>query len=378
MRIFSKTKEEGMRFVKVACIAAAVFLSFVLASVAPSHAQDCKPGWLPIDSMDVPAGSVLALAALNDSTTPLLFAGGGFTRTVDGVQLNRVGAWDGEQWMDLAGGIGGTVVYALEVFDSGNGPELYAGGWFTEAGGQAVNYIARWDGESWHPVGKGMNGTVEVLFTWDDGTGPSLYAGGHFTLAGDAKANRIARWDGQNWFALGNGTNGTVSSLIGFDEGTTPAGSLIVGGLFTIAGETAVSSIARWDGSNWSPLGLDMGSASGDAGLVRDMAVGAHTGGSDSLYIGGTFTTVNETTANFIVRWDGTSWSGLDDGPPGGLAQPSISTLAVFDDGSTGPLLYAGGQFGTTAPTGHNIGLSRWGCVDGLNVVFDDEFMDGD
>jgi len=32
----------------------------------------------------------------------------------------------------------------MTVFDDGSGPALYAGGFFTQAGGVPVNYIARW------------------------------------------------------------------------------------------------------------------------------------------------------------------------------------------------------------------------------------------
>jgi hypothetical protein len=33
--------------------------------------------------------------------------------------------------------------------------DLIAGGWFTTAGGQTVNRIARWDGSAWHPFTSG-------------------------------------------------------------------------------------------------------------------------------------------------------------------------------------------------------------------------------
>jgi hypothetical protein len=46
-------------------------------------------------------------------------------------------------------------VYALTVFDDGNGPALYAGGDFTTAGGVAANRIAKWDGSSWRPSAAG-------------------------------------------------------------------------------------------------------------------------------------------------------------------------------------------------------------------------------
>jgi hypothetical protein len=68
------------------------------------------------------------------------------------------------------------------VFDDGGGPELVAGGFFTTAGGVAAEYIAKWDGSSWSPLGGGMNDWVDALEVFDDGIGLSaLYAGGYFS-----------------------------------------------------------------------------------------------------------------------------------------------------------------------------------------------------
>ena len=46
-----------------------------------------------------------------------------------------------------------------------SGSNLYAGGYFTTAGGSAANYIAKWDGSSWSALvsGWGMNSYVFAL-----------------------------------------------------------------------------------------------------------------------------------------------------------------------------------------------------------------------
>ena len=39
-----------------------------------------------------------------------------------------------------------------------------------EAGGQPANRVARWDGESWSPLGGGVNNVVQHLKWFDDGS----------------------------------------------------------------------------------------------------------------------------------------------------------------------------------------------------------------
>jgi trimeric autotransporter adhesin len=105
----------------------------------------------------------------------------------------------------------------LVLFDDGDGAALYAGGTFTQAGGVEANYIARWDGSSWSSVGGGMDGSVHALAVLKNdsrgATGVGLYAGGWFTTAGGVKANAVARWDGTSWSPLGDGVNGWLRAL---------------------------------------------------------------------------------------------------------------------------------------------------------------------
>jgi hypothetical protein len=93
-----------------------------------------------------------------------------------------------------------------------SGANLYAGGHFTTAGGNAANYIAQWNGSSWSPLGSGLgmpypyNPYVEALAA----SGNTLYAGGEFTTAGGHLAHYIAQWNGSRWSALGSGAGAGV------------------------------------------------------------------------------------------------------------------------------------------------------------------------
>jgi hypothetical protein len=303
----------------------------------------CQPRWLPtFGSSPELDGLVRAQAIFDDGSGPALYAGGDFT-TAGGVTVNHVAKWDGSRWAPLGSGVNLYRVNALTVHDDGSGAALYAGGYFTSAGGVAANYVARWDGSSWSAVGSGVNSIVHALAVFDDGNGPLLYAGGNLTTG-------IRKWNGSGWSAVGFGVNGEVRSLTVFDDGSGPA--LYVGGYFTTAGARPANRIAKWDGSSWTSLGLGMGDGVLSLTSFDD-------GGGPALYAGGRFVAAGGISANRIARWDGSSWSALGSGVSGQSAvQPEVLALTAFDDGS-GPALYAGGDFTIAGGSGANR-IARW------------------
>lgn len=271
--------------------------------------------WYSIDLDSRSGGAVRALEAFDDGSGPALYAGGSFLRLSPDQHLENVAKWDGVAWSDVGGGIWSSV-NALIVFDDGTGPALYAGGRFQVAGGQPAARIAKWDGQTWTQVGGGMNSTVHALTVFDDGTGPALYAGGEFTLAGGVPVWRLAKWDGQEWSAIGGGMGGhdtpTVLALTGFDDGTGPA--LYVGGSFTVTDGGHMNYIAKWNGKKWSSLSGGMNDR------VRSFEV-FDDGSGPALYAGGDFTKAGGVHANRIAKWNGHQWSSLG----GGVARPSYT-----------------------------------------------------
>jgi len=293
--------------------------------------------------------SVLAFTVWDDGGGPAVYAGGLFTRA-GGEAVNRVAKWDGNEWAALAGPSGTGVdgaVSALTVYDDGGGSTLVVGGQFTTAGGVTVNHVAKWDGSNWSalsgPSGTGTDGAVHALTTWDDGSATKLYAGGQFTTAGGVAVNRVAAWSGSGWSALsgpmGTGTDNRVLSLAVWDDGG--GGALFVGGDFIAAGGVAANRVAKWDGSDWSAL-------SGPSGIgVAGGSVAAlalwDDGGGNALYAGGGFTVAGGVTVDRVAKWDGSGWSALE-GPSGTGVSGPVSALTTWDEGE-GVALYAGGSF---------------------------------
>jgi hypothetical protein len=74
-----------------------------------------------------------------------------------------------------------------------------------------------------------------------DGSGSALYAGGLFGLAGQTAVRNIARWNGSQWSALGSGVGGWVFALTAFDDG---AGAALFAA-FAAGAATSSAMVAR-------------------------------------------------------------------------------------------------------------------------------------
>jgi hypothetical protein len=302
--------------------------------------------WLPLGGGIGPGnGTVWAMTVFDDGTGTALYVGGDFL-SAGGRVVNRIARWDGAAWSSVGGGMGGGEIRgAMIVFDDGSGPALYAGGDFTTAGGTQANHIAKWDGEQWSPLGSGTGGTfssVRALAVFDDGSGPALYVGGNFATAGGITVNGIAKWDGDTWSPLGSGVGHElpefrlVRGLTVFDDGTGPA--LYATGQFTSAGGVPAARIASWDGAAWSGVGGGLTSEPGDVPTGRRFAI-LDDGTGSALYVGGTFTIAGGQAVNYIAKWDGVSWSPLGSG-----MNATVYSLTVFEEGD-GLALFVGGAF---------------------------------
>ena len=203
----------------------------------------------------------------------------------------------------------------------------------------------------------GPDGNVQAMAVFDDGTGPALFIGGAFRNVCGVPASLIAKWNGTTWSALGTGLDGNssippipqgVRGMQVYDDGTGPA--LFVVGEFATAGGVAAPSIAKWNGSSWSALGSGL-----PGGWVQTLAV-YDDGTGPALYVGGDFQNAGGVAASRLAKWNGVSWSAV-----GGGTNGIVRALVVHDDGS-GPALFVGGTF--TSAGGFPAGrMAKWNGV---------------
>jgi trimeric autotransporter adhesin len=318
----------------------------------------------------------IALAVYDDGTGPALYAGGGFTEA-DDLYTNYIARWNGSAWSAVGTGVD-SVVTSLAVHDDGSGPALFIGGGFANAGGSPAGRVAKWNGSSYSAVGIGMSSGVSSLKVYDDGSGPALYAGGEFEQVDFMDASNIAKWNGSSWSAVGGGVNHGVLTLSVFNAGHGPR--LIAGGYLTTAGTAAADFVASWNGTNWSGLGTHGGLGLDNA--VRSL-LAFDDGHGSALYASGDFTHCGETACNSVARWNGSYWTPLGDGlQTFANFGSSVTALSAYDDGH-GPALYAAGNFTQSGPSFVTT-VAKWdganwlplgnGVVDGIQAmtVFDD------
>ncbi|MEL6716188.1 MAG: hypothetical protein AAFP86_20575, partial [Planctomycetota bacterium] len=300
-----------------------------------------------------------------------LYAGGEFG--IGGEPQNLV-RFDGAAWSPVGEGTGGgsangrVSVLASGELEPGT-PELFLGGWFEVAGSEPAKFMARWDGASFagfDVARTGLSASALDFTSFDDGSGDGarLYAAGEFAQAGSSFAAGVARLDGDRWTPVGppvafEDAGALVRSICVHDDGSGPA--LYAGGRFDSIGDAAVDNVARFDGTEWIPVG---------AGLpfpTRGVeAIASHDDGTGpALYAAGWFDVIGGDARDHVARFDGTSWEvvglGVTGDPPGPQVGV-VSTLVELDDG-TGPALYAGGKFLEMGGTPGTWKIARWNGV---------------
>lgn len=313
---------------------------------------------------------------------------------------NRVAEWDGTSWSCLASGVG-LVARAGVVWDG----KLVVVGDFWNVAQPCVgcNGVAVWDGVSWSPLDNGVNNDVLVCTVWNN----QLVIGGDFTKADGVPCSRIIKWDvtTSTWESIGDTTPTTFSNdircmveydgdlyvggdfnnvagcsacdgLVKYDPATNSwvggdAGVDIVGGVdFSVrclyvnpsdnnlymggefpdvwdgdaaAPDPNMAYIAKYDGSNWTPLGTGLNE------YVR--AIHEYNG---DLVAGGYFTNAGGVSANKIARWDGTNWNAMGLGFDASGIDEYVKAATVWNG-----IFFAGGAY-TQAEGNPMDFISQW------------------
>ncbi|HYE03210.1 MAG TPA: hypothetical protein VD963_08235, partial [Phycisphaerales bacterium] len=229
--------------------------------------------WAPTGIMSS-GGSVRALGVFGGQ----MVAGGWFNSVShegSARTIPRLARWDGQGWHTVDGGLAGHggQTRVLELLSQGD--RLYFSGEFTRVDGSNSSGVASLGPDGWAvysvgvtPAGASLRAVAvheEVLHVggtagvarlvggaWEHLGGPPVYDlavhEGDLYAAGSGGIRRRA---GETWQWLGQSDGGTIR----VNEAVFHDGQVFACGAFGSIGGIAAANVARWDGTQWHPLG---------------------------------------------------------------------------------------------------------------------------
>jgi hypothetical protein len=293
-------------------------------------------------------GSVDAIAYANGK----VYAGGTFTDAGGNAAADHLAVWDGSTWAAFCNGTGisGNVT-ALQVI----GNTLFVGGEFQDGAGIAeADYLLACDlttgnaaattGDPAHP----FSGPVLALAKDSNGV---LYAGGRFNnLENNPAADNIAYRDSGGWHSMGSSASACLCAIDGFVRALATSGTDVYVGtdVKDVAGLPAADNVVRWNGTAWSAVGSGPG---GDGWFPLTTTIYALTTApapnqGTTLFAAGSFQDAGSAEGDNIAQFDGSTWSAVgSDGAGNGPLNNVVHALTVFPVSSEPRRLYAGGNF---------------------------------
>ena len=293
-----------------------------------------NPGAITLNAWNPNASTTVNSLAVSGTT---VYVGGLFT-SIGGQNRNRLAALDASTGNALSwdpNSSGSTASLAV------SGSSVYAGGNFVSIGGQTRNGLAAVDATtgtvtSWNPNLSGGTASVSTIVV----NGGTVYFGGNFTTVGATTRNRAAAVDaatGTIPTSWDPNVNGTVNAMVFNSSNST----MYLGGQFTAVNgttpnRTGIAAFNLVNGTFDAAWNANSSGASG--GAVNSLLLNENT-----LYVGGTFTSIGGQTRNRIAALNATTalanaWN------PSGDAAGSINVFTLALNGNT---IFAGGNFTT-------------------------------
>jgi hypothetical protein len=258
-------------------------------------------------------------ALFYDTLDKKLYAGGQFTKA-DGKTVWGAAVWYNNSWDSLRGGLaqfrqqspgpseGSYSSWAWKIIRYKN--KIYYAGPINWVNGKNQYNLGVWNGSDWdYPISEPPNGEIFDLKVDNN----ILYACGMFTKFGNTTCNYVAKFDGASWQPVGDFSKyfksvqppATMQAIEIYEN------EIYVGGEFDDSTGTT-RNIAKFDGTNW----VNVGTGIQQGGVNCVFALQEF---NNKLYIGGRFGKTQDIPGNSFVLWDGNNYkqissSGLSDG----------------------------------------------------------------
>jgi len=267
-----------------------------------------------------------------------LYVGGRFD-SIGNQAIQNLAKWDGNQYTSINATFTGTGFVQVKALCS-FGSNLVVAGKFSTVNGIVVNSIAQWDGVTWSQLGTGFDGEISDLHVFNN----QLYAVGAFKM--DGYGALAAVWTGTDWVQIGPITwlNGTyyVQSIMDYNNEL-----FIGGGLWTFS----QFGVKKFDGSDWVAPGDGIVSMADSYGS----SVPAMETIDNMLFVGGNFSDMSNSSLNNLATWDGSFWNNFNGNP-----NFVVNTIKEFN----GNIYFAGESSYSSSDN-----IAKW---DGVNFEFFD------
>ncbi|MCC7332538.1 MAG: T9SS type A sorting domain-containing protein [Flavobacteriales bacterium] len=250
-----------------------------------------------------------------DTVTNRLYAIGYFTYADDTVLVNGVTYWDGIKWNDLDSGntscpFNCNPIKSIYSYQN----NIYVGGdFFTFKNIPNTKFITRFNGVNWESIGN-ANNPILKFYEYNN----KLLVLGHFDTIGGIYAKNLALFDGINWSEFDTASFISSGDFVG--PSALYKGELYVGGNFDLP--NGVEEIAKFNGSQWVSVG---GGIKGDAWVDKMLVY------KNELYVAGQFHKSDGNSGNGIMKWNGSTWSDLNNGLTFGIGA-QIKDMVIYND----------------------------------------------
>lgn len=267
--------------------------------------------------MGTNSDGVVNALAVNQSSHELVI-GGSFSM-LDGVACLFIGVWNGSNYKPLSFGVSDDV-NAL-AFDSSS-KILYVGGKFSVAGTNVVvNGIAQFSNGQWASLGGNVGANGEILTVYVDYRNWLWIGGSQSRLNGVNCSLCVWKPSTSTWF----GTATLEDSFVKTITVNATNNHTIIGGNFNYQGY----HMAEWDGQNLVPILV----ADGPDFEVNSIVMNPT---NSIYYVGGSFSYVAQERMDTVASFNGSGWSRLGLGFPYGV----VNTIAL--DPTTGKPFFGG------------------------------------
>lgn len=255
----------------------------------------------------------LAREFYTDTVTNRLYAIGVFIYADDTVAVNNIAYWDGIKWNDLDSGntscpLNCNPITSITTFQG----DVYIAGQFTTFHNVPnTKFMARFNGTNWESIGN-TNGGLS-FYHYNN----QLLASGFFDTIGGIYAKNFALYDGVNWMPFDTSTflgiGDYVSTMVQYN------GELYAGGNFDLL--NGVEEIAKFNGNQWVSVG---GGIKGNAWVSKMLVY------KNELYVAGQFHKSDGNAGNGIMKWNGSTWSDLNNGLTFGIGA-QIKDMVIYN-----------------------------------------------